>query len=376
MLDGLRTRLTLVLSVVGVVVAGATLDFDDCAPWTGVLFAIAAVGVAVRCAPDERMPEPLRIAAEAFTVVAVGALFALQPNAALGLLLYVSPVHIGAVYPARIAVPLAVLGGASVTATESLAGRTDFNAIWIGISVIATVWAGIAGRSRRERTRALEQLVEQTRLTAESEARSGALAERARIARDLHDVLAHTLSGAGMQLELADALLEADRPADARAAVQRARGAIADGVTEARGAVQALREDTVDVPKALAALADGPRESVETAPVELTDPQARAVLRVAQEAITNTRRYAAGAPVTARLAPAPGGTELTVTNGPGAASGVHGSGMGLIGMRERAAEGGGTVHAGPTADGGWSVRLFLPQAADSSERATDPTKEL
>ncbi|BDD82844.1 two-component sensor histidine kinase [Tsukamurella pulmonis] len=369
MLDGIRTRLTLVIAAVGVVVAGATLDFHRHSPWTAALFALVAAGVAVRWVPEDRLPEPLRIAVDAITAVAAGALFAIEPNAGLGVVLYVSTVHFGAVHPSRIAVPLAVLAGGSVTATAALTGRTDFNAIWIGVSVIATVWAGIAGRSRSERTRALEQLVEQSRLTAESEARSSALAERARIARDLHDVLAHTLSGAGMQLELADALLEADRPGDARAAVQRARGAIANGVTEARGAVHALREDTVDLPTALAALANGPEESVQTRPVDVTDAQSRAVLGVAQEAITNARRYAGGAPVTVRLVPITDGTELTVTNGRGAASGARGSGMGLIGMRERAAEAGGTVHAGPTADGGWRVRLSLP-------RSSDPIKEL
>lgn len=360
MLDGLRTRLTLVLAVVSVVVAGATLDYHRHAPWTAILLAIVAAGVAVRCAPEDRVPLPARIASEAATVVAAGVLFAVEPNVALGMLLYASTVHLGSAFPARIAVPLAVLAGASVTATGWLTHTTDFAAIWIGISVTVSVWAGIAGRDRRERTRALEQLVEQTRRTAESESRSSALAERTRIARDLHDVLAHTLSGAGMQLELADALLEADRPEDARAAVQRARGAIADGVTEARDAVHALREDTVDLPAALTALADGPGESVETAPVEVTEPQARAILRVAQEAVTNARRYAAGAPVTARLATEPDGVALTVRNRAGAVTGVQGSGMGLIGMRERAAEVGGTVQAGPTADGGWSVRLVLP----------------
>ncbi|MGV7904564.1 two-component sensor histidine kinase, partial [Mycobacterium kansasii] len=77
----------------------------------------------------------------------------------------------------------------------------------------------------------------------------------------------------------------------------------------------------------------------------------------------------AGAPVTVRLFPVPDGAELTVGNGPGTASGVPGSGMGLIGMRERAAEVGGTLYAGPTGDGGWAVRLVLP-------RPSDPIKEL
>lgn len=360
-------RIAIVVAIAGVAVAAVTLDFHRSVPWTIVLFAVVVAGVAVRCVPDGGIPLPARVAVEAVSAIAVGVLFGIQPNPAVGVLLYVSTVYAGGEFPVRISVPLAVLAGASVTATALATGPADFNAFWIGISVIVTVWAGIAGRARRERTQALEQLVEQTRLTADSEARSSALAERARIARDLHDVLAHTLSGAGMQLELADALLEANRPDDARAAVQRARGAIADGVTEARGAVHALREDTVDLPATLAALADGPNESVETEPVDLPDLQARAVLRVAQEAITNARRHAAGAPVVVRLVPVPDGAELTVINGAGAATEVHGSGMGLIGMRERAAEAGGTLHAGPNGDGGWTVRLTLARPSGSTK---------
>ncbi|KXP01537.1 sensor histidine kinase [Tsukamurella pseudospumae] len=363
-------RIAILVALAGVVAAAATLDFHRDVPWTVVLFVPVAVVVGVRCVPARRLGLAPRVAAEVVSAVAVGLLFSIQPNAAVGVLLYVSAVYAGGEFPIRASLPLALLTGGSVTTTALLTGPADFNALWIGGSVMVTVWAGIAGRTRRERTRALEQLVEQTRLTAESEARSGALAERARIARDLHDVLAHTLSGAGMQLELADALLEAGRPDDARAAVQRARDAIADGVTEARGAVHALREDTVDLPTTLAALADGPEESVETEPVELTDPQVRAVLRVAQEAFTNARRYAPGAPVRARLVRIPDGAELTVVNGPGRpADGVRGSGMGLIGMRERAAEIGGTLQAGPNDDGGWTVRLSVPPP-------TVPTKEL
>ncbi|CAM3574183.1 Sensor histidine kinase desK [Tsukamurella ocularis] len=344
-------------SVIGLALAAFTLRWNEDLPLAPILYAVVCLVVASRALPAIRLPERGWIAVEAVGAVAGGVLFALQPNPGTGALLYVSAVYYGVRFPQRVSIPLASLLGGTVALGLGLQRSGDF---WIGLTIAITVWAGIARRTRHERTRTLEQLVEQTRLTADSEARSSALAERARIARDLHDVLAHTLSGAGMQLELADALLEAGRPDDARAAVQRARGAIADGVTEARGAVHALREDTVDLPSALAALVEGPGEAVETEPVDLTDAQARAVLRVTQEAITNARRYAAGAPVTARLSPVPDGAELTVVNGPGALTGAHGSGMGLIGMRERAAEVGGTLHAGPSGDGGWAVRLYIP----------------
>ncbi|MBS4099797.1 sensor histidine kinase [Tsukamurella paurometabola] len=362
MFDGDRMRFGFAASVVGLALAAFTLRWDEHLPFAPILYAVQCLVVASRALPASRLPERGWIAVEAVGAVTGGVLFALQPNPGTGVLLYVSAVYYGVRFPQRVSIPLGVLLGGTVALGLGLQRSGDF---WIGLTIAISVWAGIARRTRRERTRALEQLVEQTTLTAESEARSSALAERARIARDLHDVLAHTLSGAGMQLELADALLEANRPDDARAAVQRARGAIADGVIEARGVVHALREDTVDLPAALAALADGPDVTVRTQPVELSDAQARAILRVAQEAITNARRYAAGAPVTARLAPVPDGAELAVVNGPGTASGVPGSGMGLIGMRERAAEVGGTVHAGPNGDGGWTVRLTIPTKEDA-----------
>ncbi|WP_181873852.1 sensor histidine kinase [Tsukamurella tyrosinosolvens] len=357
MFDGDRMRFGFAASVIGLALAVFTLRWNENLPLTPILYVAQCLVVASRALPATRLPERGWIAVEAVGAVAGGVLFALQPNPGTGVLLYVSAVYFGVRFPQRVSIPLGALLGGTVAVGLGLQRSGDF---WIGLTIAISVWAGIARRTRHERTRALEQLVEQTRLAADSEARSSALAERARIARDLHDVLAHTLSGAGMQLELADALLEANRPDDARAAVQRARGAIADGVTEARGAVHALREDTVDLPTTLAALADGSDETVETGPVELTDAQARAVLRVAQEAVTNARRYAAGAPVTVRLFPVPDGAELTVGNGPGTASGVPGSGMGLIGMRERAAEVGGTLYAGPTGDGGWTVRLSIP----------------
>ncbi|CAM3693607.1 sensor histidine kinase [Tsukamurella strandjordii] len=357
-LDGDRMRFGFLVSVAGLVAAIPTLHWDRSAPWLAILFALTSVVVALRAVRSDRVPLSVTVGVEAVGAVATGALFALQPNPGIGLLAYVSAVYFGARFPQRIAIPLAVLLGGTVATGLAMQHSSDF---WIGLSITVTVWAGIVRRTRRERTQALEQLVEQTRRTAASEARGSALAERARIARDLHDVLAHTLSGAGMQLELADALLEAGRPDDARAAVQRARGAIAGGVTEARDAVHALREDTVDLPAALAALAESDGESVTSDAVDLDDATARAILRVAQEAFTNARRHAPGASVTATLAAVPAGAVLTVTNGPGrATAAAHGSGMGLVGMRERAAEVGGTLHAGPSPDGGWTVTLAVP----------------
>lgn len=351
-------RFGFIASIVGLIAAVPTLRWNDDSPWIYVLFGVTTVVIALRALPQDRVPLRAAVAVEAVGAVASGALFALQPNPGIGVLTYVSAVYFGTRFPQRIAITLAVLLGGTVAIGLGLQRSTDF---WIGLSITVAVWAGIVRRTRQDREQALQQLVEQTQLTAASEARTSTLAERARIARELHDVLAHTLSGAGMQLELADALLEAGRADDARDAVQRARGTIADGVSEAREAVHTLREDTVDLPTALAALAEAPTETVAAEPVDVGDPAARALLRVAQEAFTNARRHAPGAPVTATLTPDPDGARLTVTNGRGTApASTQGSGMGLVGMRERAAEVHGVLHAGPAADGGWTVTLVVP----------------
>ncbi|WP_248491831.1 sensor histidine kinase [Tsukamurella sp. PLM1] len=238
MFDGDRMRFGFWASVLGLVVGAASLHWDRNTPWLAILYALTCLVVAARTIPARRLPEPAWIGVEATGVVIAGGLFALQTNPGTGTVLYVSAVYFGVRFPQRVSVSLAALLGGTVALGLAVQHSTDF---WIGGTIFVAVWAGIARRTRLERTRALEQLVEQTRLTADSEARGSALAERARIARDLHDVLAHTLSGAGMQLELADALLEAGRTDDARRAVQRARGALADGVVGARDAVHTLR---------------------------------------------------------------------------------------------------------------------------------------
>jgi signal transduction histidine kinase len=223
-----------------------------------------------------------------------------------------------------------------------------------------------AGRDRAE------ALVKELEASRSAQVQAAALAERGRLARDMHDVLAHSLSALALQLEGAR-LLARDRGTDPEvvAAIERAHHLAADGLDEARAAIGALRGDAMPGPERLRALADGFGDhvtlSVSGEPRELASEARLAIYRTAQEALTNVVRHSAAERVALRLAYEPGGTRLTVEDtGPGVPvpagpDGVpaHPGGYGITGMRERAELLGGRLDAGPTPDG-FRVELWLP----------------
>jgi signal transduction histidine kinase len=211
----------------------------------------------------------------------------------------------------------------------------------------------------------LERAVEELRESREAAAQSAALAERSRLARDMHDVLAHSLSALALQLE-GTRLLARDRDADPEvvAGLERAHRLAASGLTEARQAIAALRGDELP---SLRDLADafGPNASLTVigTPRETSSEARLALYRTTQEALTNVRKHSAGDRVEIRIEYTEDGTRLLVQDhGPGQPVIVGGSGgYGLTGMRERAELLGGRLDAGPTADG-FKVDLWLPAA--------------
>ncbi len=216
--------------------------------------------------------------------------------------------------------------------------------------------------ARRDRA---EELVEELRESREAAAQSAALAERGRVARDLHDVLAHSLSALALQLE-GTRLLARGRGADPEivAGLEHAHRLAAGGLAEARQAIAALRGDALPGPERLHELVEafGPSASLSVigTPRETSSEARLALYRTAQEALTNVRRHSAGDRVEMRLEYGDDGTTLTVADhGPGAPVMAGGGGYGLTGMRERAALLGGRLDAGPTEDG-FRVRLWLP----------------
>lgn len=196
------------------------------------------------------------------------------------------------------------------------------------------------------------------------------LAERQRLAREIHDILAHSLSAQVVHLEGTRMLLERDGDAkEALARVTQAGAMARAGLEETKRAVVALRGDSAPLAEELTQLTEqfrtttGNRCALEVSgdPSALS-PEARlAVVRTAQEALTNVHKHAPDASVTVALRCTDGRCELDVSDtggGPGTLSSA-GNGYGLVGMRERAELLGGSLAAGPSATG-FHVRLTVP----------------
>jgi signal transduction histidine kinase len=257
--------------------------------------------------------------------------------------------------------------GALVVAT--LAGGAPAVMILDGaISVVVALMIGASRREYVERTFQAEQLLAE-RVRADTERdRAAALSERNRIGREVHDVLAHSLGALSVQLDAADALLEngADT-AKARQLLQQARRLAVQGLEDTRQAVHALRDEPVALAEQLEALAarDGAELTVTGTPRPMAADAGLALYRAAQEAVTNARKHAPGAPVSIRLEFGPTSTTLTVTNGtcpdahPPSALRTTGGGFGLQGMRERIELLGGRVVAAPLPSG-WAVEVAVP----------------
>jgi signal transduction histidine kinase len=233
----------------------------------------------------------------------------------------------------------------------------------------ALTMGAVARRSRGERLEQVELALAREQAAREEHTRAAALAERARIAREVHDVLAHSLSALSLNLQGAALMLAGEGASDeARRQVRRAQRLAVEGLTEARRAVAALRDDPVPAARAIADLVSGARLeggtaaelAVEGTPRDLPGPAEDALFRTAQEALSNARKHAAGAPVRVVLAYREGTTELTVTDHPGCRPPAPATGgYGLTGMRERAELIGAELRTGPT-DDGWQVRLVVP----------------
>jgi signal transduction histidine kinase len=259
------------------------------------------------------------------------------------------------------AIGLTAALAALLAAVGALAGLT-LNGLAIG--VIALPVALLLGVARRQ----TDELRQKTLLTERERARAEVLAERSRLARDVHDVLAHALGALTVQLETADALLEAGRSEQARGSVRRAGQLARDGMAETRRAIGALRGETVPWQQMIMELAGayegGARVAIEPDAPELPAEVGLALYRTAQEALTNVRKHAPGAPVDIAVEHVPGELTLSVVNGPAAASAPRplaaaGGGYGLAGLRERAELAGGSFSAGP-ADRGWRVDVRIP----------------
>jgi signal transduction histidine kinase len=206
--------------------------------------------------------------------------------------------------------------------------------------------------------------------TRRAEAANAVLAERSHLAREIHDILAHSLSAQIVHLEGARLLLSRDGDrVQALDRVERARNLARSGLEETRRALATLRGEVPEPKEALAELAEEFYAStgrpcdvqVTGSPRELSPQAGLAVVRTAQEALTNVRKHAPGARARVTLRYLNDRVELEVTDSGGTESVIelNGSGYGLVGMRERAELIDGTLVTGP--DGkGFRVSLQVP----------------
>jgi signal transduction histidine kinase len=370
-------------AVMAVVVAGTlsgdpapSLHGEGAAVTLALLLFVLALGYAIR----PRFSE-LGVAAQTTVIGAMGAssvvLIALQPKgatelaggAAVWMAIARLPLRIG------IAVGVAVTLGLNLAAALGGASATTLLAITL-LCALLGVMAHFMRQARANQDNA-ELLVAQLQDAREEQTQAAAVAERGRIASELHDVLAHALSGAAVQLQGARMLAERESAgSELRAAIERASALVKDGLADARQAVGALRGNELPGVADLPRLIDGIREDmgldvafdVDGAARPLPSDAQLAIYRAVQEALTNVGRHAAGARTSVLLRYENDLVRLSVEDrapvaaGAGAPRGVLdevGGGRGLEGMRERVERAGGQLRAGPT-EHGWRVELELP----------------
>jgi signal transduction histidine kinase len=247
-------------------------------------------------------------------------------------------------------------------------------AVNVAAAIGALFAVGVARGFRSRQLRQAQLLLAQEQQTRVERERAAALGERTRIAREIHDILAHSLADLSIQLELADALLsDGDDQAGALDRVRRAHHLASEGIEETRRAVHALRSETPPLPDALAVMVGAYRDSAVEARFEMIGsprplPAAAglALVRTAQEALVNARKHASWAPIVVRLDYGPENTGLTIYDGSGRAGSTPdpvtagvGGGYGLAGMSERLRLVGGSLTAGPLPDG-WTVHAEVP----------------
>ncbi|MER5378922.1 sensor histidine kinase [Streptomyces sp. NPDC002688] len=261
--------------------------------------------------------------------------------------------------------PLAAALPATAVALSAYAAVNDDVWLTTAATTVGLALAGYVLRLDAEARGSAQRLQTQERAARAAETESAALAERARIAREIHDVLAHSLSAQLVHLEAARLLIESG--ADRETILERvvaARGMARDGLAETRQALSALRGEMSPLEDFLGELVtatDGADVTVTGERQPLPAEASQAVRRVAQEALTNVRKHAPGAMVHIRLDYSRHEVTLDVRDSggkPGELSG-SGAGYGLLGMRERAELLGGSLDAGPGEEG-FVVTLKVP----------------
>jgi signal transduction histidine kinase len=321
---------------------------------------VALYGFAVASRPWKPLPTSTRVAALLGVTAASAVLAALQPDAGTW---QNGPLLVGLIaawcLERRAAVLTLVF---SVGVLVAVAAVDDRPGAIAAVLMTCIPWFLIM-RLLRELAR-----------SRQAESQAAAEAERARLAREMHDVLAHSLSALALQLESTRLLaVKHGIETEVTRAIDRAHQIAATGLQEARSAVATARGDELPGPEGIGALADAFAQqsglpvdvAVQGEPRALAPDAGLAVYRTVQEALTNIRRHATPQRITIELSYLPDNTVLVIedraTAGtpPPAPIALTGTGYGVTGMRERAELLGGELTAKPTGNG-FRVELRLP----------------
>ncbi len=369
------------MAVIAVVVLGAfNGDPQPALQGSGLWVAVALVvfvaslAVAIRNWFIER-----GLGFQAAVIAAMGAagvaLAALQPDGAAGLAVGAAVWMAVARLRLALAITLGAVTAVALGVASALAGSSSSAVL---ASMLLCALLGLIAyflKQARESQDRTEVLLAQLKDAREEQTRAAAIAERGRIASELHDVLAHSLSAAAIQLQGARLLSEREQATTKmREAIDRAGELVKDGLADARQAVGALRGEHLPGVGELEELIDSFSADMDLKVTLRVEGSARtlpadaglALYRGTQEALTNVARHAPGASTTVVLSYGSDHTTLSVEDrvpatAPPAAGGLAdvGGGRGLAGMRERLERAGGSMHAGPT-DAGWRVELQVP----------------
>jgi len=273
-----------------------------------------------------------QVAVAIVVIGAAGGTLALWTTVALGFVA-IAAIASGSTFALRRAVPLALVGPA-VLVTTFAAGGWSTGVVAGGVAGgLAGLVGGVARRQARERD---------------------AQQARTHLARELHDVLAHTLAALAIQLEAAEAVLDSGDIARLRDLLLRSRQLVTNGIEETAQAVRALRDEPVAIVDRLEELLAGEVPlQVDGTPRPLPAGAGLALYRAAQEGLTNARKHAPGAATEVSLAFGRSSTTVRVRNGecPAPPANAPGSGLGLQGLRERLELAGGRLDACRAGDG-------------------------
>jgi signal transduction histidine kinase len=339
----------------------------------------AAVALVVFCGATiagvwpTRAGSALHLAVLLLAVGSAAALIGWQGNAAAFLGVFPAVCMGALVLPVRLSVLVAAVAAVAVSVAWLANGRAPIAGIVLNdFAILAFFLLSLFTRRLRESNQRAGVLLAELEQTRAAQAQAAALAERQHLAREMHDVLAHSLSGLVLNLETAR-LLACRGGADPQVgeAIDRAHRLARDGLQEARRAIGMLHGDALPGPERLADLAtEFSGDSGVPCKVAVTGDSGRDLgtdgrltfYRVAQEALTNIRKHARADRVEIRLAYELSGTRLTIEDFDQCDERqalADGSGYGLTGMKERAELLGGTLTAGPTGSG-FLVELWVP----------------